>query len=606
MPPRTPYLHVPLLAVLSVGIGDASALGLGELRSRSFLGEPFVAEVEVLTTGKEVVDSGCFRLRAPQGDGELPWLQRGSFELRRGAKLLLEIRSNVPLRDPILQVGIAVACGHEVQRDYTLFLSPRGRESEAPAPAVTAPVVVPPRERDTPVPPRLRPSRPADGETPPPTPPRKTVKPARPAALPDRLVLSGIGDLVGEPSLRLATELSGWKEGGGSAAETQRELLRLEYRLLAAMNEQATSQLAATEKLRIMEATLAEMQQRVGDFSKRMDAVDTPPGAMPDNSPVAGLSQAAPASPAEPLVTAAPPAGAGTKLPAPRPTMLSEWGFYGAMLSALLGIGGWLGWRQYRERRALRAELDEPVPEPLPDPLQPAESDGLGEVDFHVGPVATATPMPVDVPLEAEAPPIVPAAHRGVDSTLSMAGATVDEHFEVNPVMELAEIMLSFGRVKGAAQALQEYIDHNPEEALQPWIRLMEVYRMAGMREEFNRLARELNQHFNVELQDWAPEQAANPIDQPLEFNLEGDGAVQSARLPAKAMTLEEMEHIRAKLIECWGSRECLDYLNRLLRDNRGGKRSGFTLPVVGEILFLIELLETRHAMEIEEGKVNA
>ena len=52
-----------------------------------------------------------------------------------------------------------------------------------------------------------------------------------------------------------------------------------------------------------------------------------------------------------------------------------------------------------------------------------------------------------------------PVAH---DSLMSISAATVDEHFEANPVMELADIMLSFGRVKGAAQALQEYIDNNP------------------------------------------------------------------------------------------------------------------------------------------------
>ena len=55
--------------------------------------------------------------------------------------------------------------------------------------------------------------------------------------------------------------------------------------------------------------------------------------------------------------------------------------------------------------------------------------------------------------------------------------------------------------------AMQEYIDNNPQEALQPWIRLMDVYRMAGMRDEFERVASNLNQHFNVEVQNWsAPE----------------------------------------------------------------------------------------------------
>jgi pilus assembly protein FimV len=216
------------------------------------------------------------------------------------------------------------------------------------------------------------------------------------------------------------------------------------------------------------------------------------------------------------------------------------------------------------------------------------------------------------VPLDAEEAPQVPvvtpeavAVPNGPDSPLSMSGATVDEHFEANPVMELAEIMLSFGRVKGAAQALQEYIDHNPEEALQPWIRLMDVYRMAGMRDEFDRLAQDLNLHFNVEIQHWDPERTASRLDEPLDFVLDAEveGAEASPHAEPKALTLEDMEHIRKKLIECWGGTECLDYLNQLLRDNRGGKRSGFTLPVVEEILFLIELLETRTSLESQERR---
>ena len=77
------------------------------------------------------------------------------------------------------------------------------------------------------------------------------IKPARRATPPgrDRLVLSGGGD-GGEPSLRLATDLFAWKDNDSAAREAQREILRLEFRTLTALNERATSQLAAAEKLR--------------------------------------------------------------------------------------------------------------------------------------------------------------------------------------------------------------------------------------------------------------------------------------------------------------------------------------------------------------------
>jgi hypothetical protein len=54
------------------------------------------------------------------------------------------------------------------------------------------------------------------------------------------------------------------------------------------------------------------------------------------------------------------------------------------------------------------------------------------------------------------------------------------------------------------------------------------------------------------------------------------------------------MPHICEQIVSRWGRDGCLDYLHQLLRDNRGGQRSGFTLPIVQEILLLIEILVAR------------
>jgi hypothetical protein len=173
---------------------------------------------------------------------------------------------------------------------------------------------------------------------------------------------------------------------------------------------------------------------------------------------------------------------------------------------------------------------------------------------------------------------------------MSINATTLDEHFEVNPVMELADIMLSFGRVKGAAQALQEFIDNNPQEALQPWIRLMDVYRMAGMRAEFENVARNLNQHFNVEVQSW--EQGSGQLE---------IVPMDNADVPPVAprpQCLEDLPRLMNTAVELWKEGDVVGYLYQLLRDNRGGQRAGFALPVVEDILFLIELKETANRME--------
>jgi hypothetical protein len=174
---------------------------------------------------------------------------------------------------------------------------------------------------------------------------------------------------------------------------------------------------------------------------------------------------------------------------------------------------------------------------------------------------------------------------------MSINATTLDEHFEANPVMELADIMLSFGRVKGAAQALQEFIDNNPQEALQPWIRLMDVYRMAGMRAEFESVARNLNQHFNVEIQNW--EQGA------VQLGIVHTENADASPVAPRPQCLEDLPRLMNTTIELWEGGDVVGYLYQLLRDNRGGQRSGFALPVVEDILFLIELKETANRMDV-------
>lgn len=576
--------------------GNASAIGLGELQGQPALGDSIRLEVPLLGAEKLHLDAACFRLVQPSGPGDLPWLKKATLSVRKGVPPVLEIRSGAPLREPLLQIGVYLGCGHEVSRDYVIMASPvnavlspvaeprlSGVESSASSPL--QPEV--PRQA-----PRIRSTLAPVAETPP-APPRKRQEKRLPApGIPDRLLLSDGVD-VGDPSLRLSTALM---SAMLDAKESQREILRLEYRMLMAMNEQAVSQMAAAEKLRNMEATLGELQQRAADFAQRVEK----------DSPAADASPASPVV-AQPQGGQAPGGGDLSARPKTRvePTIVHEdgggsaWGFYGALLGALLGFGGWYGWRRYRERNLPTEESEAPieVPEVEVDPRRVSEHEEFGGVDLPFEPAAMGMPMQVDVQLDVgteqqlepvEAPPVVPA--RGSDSVMSINATTLDEHFEANPVMELADIMLSFGRVKGAAQALQEFIDNNPQEALQPWIRLMDVYRMAGMRAEFENVARNLNQHFNVEVQSW--EQGSGQLE---------IVPMDNADVPPVAprpQCLEDLPRLMNTAVELWKEGDVVGYLYQLLRDNRGGQRAGFALPVVEDILFLIELKETANRME--------
>ena len=142
----------------------------------------------------------------------------------------------------------------------------------------------------------------------------------------------------------------------------------------------------------------------------------------------------------------------------------------------------------------------------------------------------------------------------------------MDEH---DSAVELADIMMSFGRIQGAAQTLADFIRHNPRQGVAPWLKLLDVYKTAGMQGEFEALTRQLNSTFNVKVVSWD------------DFD-----AVRMA-----SETIEQMPHIVARLQATWASRDSQVYLHELLRDNRDGTRQGFPLAVINEILCLLGVL---------------
>ena len=572
--------------------GGAFAVGLGELRGQPVLGERIQLEIDLLGAEKQKFDASCFRLVQPSGSGDLPWLRKAGFSVRKGVQPVLEIRSDVPLREPIMQLAVYLGCGHEISREYILMASPLGDGQSPAAEPRQREVAATPNRPGVQRPVRVRSVAPAVSDEPPKLPVRRADKRPIARGMPDRLMLSDDG-YVAEPSLRLATGLS---LGGAEVKEAQREILRLEFRMLMAMHEQAISQMATAEKLRNMEGTLGELQQRAAEFAKRVEtdgAVTVPGSSAPDS----GAPNVSLPSAAAPLPSGGVPVRQQPKSPpvVEESSGLSEWTLYGVLIGSVLGLAGWLGWKNYREKMLGAGDSESPIliPELKVDPKRAEEHEELGGVDLPFEPVAMGMPMQVDVELDAggnessssasEMPAKAP--ERGHDSLMSISATTLDEHFEANPVMELADIMLSFGRVKGAAQALQEYIDHNPQEALQPWIRLMDVYRMAGMRAEFENVARNLNLHFNVEVQSW--DDALSGID------VSGEHPVAP-----RPQTLEDLPRLVNTIVDLWNSGDVVGYMYQLLRDNRGGQRLGFSLPVVEDVLFLIELKETANRME--------
>lgn len=617
---RIVFLLCSALSILAAA--PACALGLGDLRTSSRLGERLHVEIDLAVQPDERMEAGCIRLKKPQGD-DLPWVKQGAYGVRRGASSVLTIQSQGPVFDPVVQIGVFIGCGFEVQRDYTVFLSPPLVDPVLPSTASVTPPYSPISSRRAPRQPVV-PAVSNREERQPAVPKVASAKVMKPLRLPkpgkDRLVLFG-GNEGNDPSLALSSQFASWNEGAESRdRDALRETLRIEYRMLQALHQQAVALLETAEKLRQLEQTLSELQQKTDVLGKQLqpNGIAAPAAVIP--APASSTETPAPQAPVpESVVTTPDSSIPATSAPVQRkssskPAESDSLQFYGALVLAALLLAAWLAWRHSQRRKPVGRFTDVP-PALLVDPQRGAELEKRDPLDLELeaedargGRAATMVDFPLGdtvPPPEISTPITEFVADNPSAAQLSVGAATLDEHFEVNPVMELADIMLSFGRVKGAAQALQEFVDHNPEEALQPWIRLMDVYRLAGMRTEFEQVAANLNQYFNVEVQNW--DEAGGGVALVPKDGVADRTGVREEPLPIqwptsakKAKSVEEMTHICNQIVEKWYGKDGIDYLQSLLRDNRGGLRSGFTIEVVDEILFLADIQETLLKMDAE------
>lgn len=713
-----PQLHTPITALartrsrlrptllaaalLAVGLHapHALALGLGAIKARSAIGEPFRAEIALLGSGDDVPASSCFSIDIPPSAGadELPWLTAG--RIRTQGRTVF-ISSGAPVNEPILMVGVRVGCGHEVVREYTVLMQPI-TASTPDSPPTEAPA---PRERARPVVAPATDAAPATaGEVEPaPATPRAARKPRRTeAAQPagDRLfVAPGLDSGNG-------LKMSGGMTARPEATEAQREALRTEQKLLAALDEQIATHLAIADKVKQLEARLEALQKQLDRSSGMLDAARAPAAQPAETPPAPAVTAEAPVDSAPPVVeqpvdveeeaAEPPPPPPGltnepvkviTKLPPDAPAdaepvapgmnwMVAGLGLFAA--GAVLG-GGWL-WRRRaqavaeasaRRQREIEASLAKTPPPrrreqraadteysqggadappvfadiPAPNWSRPArdddtpvdqrttpamaqavvssigyfpgeapaehmddmrveartsetdsttetvEPDALAEVDrssvdFELAPeAATEDRKPARLDLEFDtfvgsasstgSGPRLVSSNTGIppSSTLNIDQSATPANEEAPPshehVLELAEIMVSFGRSEGAAQTLSEFLRDYPKESLIPWLKLLDLYHKGGRRGEYDDLAPKLNRAFNVKVPDW--EHFTGPIT---------------------SESVEQFAHIMARVNASWPNQECLDYLTELLRDNRAGTRVGFPLGVIDDILLLKSMLE--------------
>lgn len=589
-----------LLPILCLPAGEVEAVGLGKMTVLSRLGSHFEAEVQLLDTApnKRPV-AECFRL-GYAGEADVPMLTRGRLTVEQGGGgFRLRIVSGEVINEPLLQVSLRAGCGAEVVRNYLLLIDPptsRAPLKSVELPAVRGVSVEESASRLVPPPGSLH-GIPDSRHVPPPGSTVVTVRPgpatpslpaSRPARQPvkspisagnvtDRLFLSSGADSEDhrpgfDRPLRLSTRLS--THLLSKTSESQRSILRIEYKLLSALHTQAEQQLAVAEQVRRLERTLNELHHRI-EGQKQTEGQNRPTIAS-EGAAMAVTSATRPAEPGrKPL----------SEVAADTATRASEEPDWWLETGLLLGLIAGLTWflRRRSGKGAIRQEIAVPAA-----PAVDSSDDAGWELQTFRHPDRLAVVTEREPAVETLLVPDVPVA---VSAQLQISR---DED-EVTAVLELAEIMISFGRLKGAEQALEQFVEHKPVAAVTPWLKLLQIYRQNEQREAFEALAVELARNFNVAPAAW--EEAAGLANPVISNSERQTASIEQllARLPA----IGKLAHIRSEVSRTWDSPQCLAYLHKLLRDNRNGERKGFSLGTVRELLLLIDLQESSRTRRI-------
>lgn len=523
---RIPFAAALALAAFSVP-STASANTLGEVLSLSAIGAPFRAEIRLLGDGS-AVSADCLRLGAAgeRRDG-LPWLTQASVRVTDKPSPRLIISGVQAVHEPTLKLAIESFCTNRLRREYTLLLS-----HPEPGPAALASVQGNQHQG-------LSALEDAPDKRLVPTP--SAAKTAAPQ--PDRLTTANDG-ATKEPA---ATTVR---------SSTAADAARLSE-LTVAIDRNIAAEMDLLARIRDLEEARVRVEARIQALGSALEAA----GSSVNDS-----------------VAPPPDAASNNRLPAQTvtaPTATTDIGidsdantdFNDRYLLVGLALGVLLLLTLLLRRRTNQNPSPRSIRAPASTIMHaPAAADSTPEVsskDKLSQPAAMNSAV-----VEGTVDWSLPDARASTPKTND--DAPVEQSEEHQSAVELADIMMSFGRLHGAAETLSEFIQSNPKQAVTPWLKLLEVYRAAGLRAEFDAMAKEFNKTFNVITVTWD-----NYDD-----------------LRMNAVSVEHMPHIIAPIEQNWRTRECQVYLQRLLRDNRAGTRMGFPFSVIDDILMLSAVLE--------------
>ncbi|MGA7948535.1 MAG: hypothetical protein WCA45_00025 [Thiobacillaceae bacterium] len=445
-----------LLGCLMAAPAASLALGLGEIKLQSYLGQPLKASIPVLAGPGEVIEENCFEVKADNAGG-LPGVAGINIVLQRqagGARLLLTSRHSV--NEPAVAISVISDCPQRLTRQYMVLLDPPVIMETPALPKVE----VQAEGRPIPLAHPVRAARTAGHRAA----ARSRARPARTHvhhASHPRLARSGPRLIVsGRNQAITGTAPSGLRMGASPPSPGKDQVSP------PGSAEVADKDALLNRKLDYLEKQLAYLQRRNAELDQ-----------------AARKTQAA--------------------RPAPKPVAASGNPWLSWLVGlALLTAGALLAWR-WRRMRKTRLHFSETDLWSVPL----GEEKPAGHLETFAEDIEVQPPAQQDVPLavaEATEPPAslapvhTPVAAKWLDKNRATGnGMEVDDS-----VVDEVEVFMAHGHADLAINLLEEHLRIAPDESPIPWMLLLDLLKRQKLAKAFEEARIACKQHFNIRIPD--------------------------------------------------------------------------------------------------------
>ena len=595
------FKRISLSIVLMAGVvTTAQALGLGELRLKSALGQNLRAELALIVADAGDVDASCVRAKIETTDGTL--LAPAQVSIRQaGLQKFLSITTRVSVNEPALKIVVNASCDIQLHREFLVLLDPpqfflanakdnqleparddqrpvagveKASKNAAPesSPAAAANLRKARKNKEKPAPSEVNPEQ---VETATVRPPEKKPKVKKNAVNRDILRLSDdalvplpaqglkISDTLSTPS---TTQNIASLEELRQAQRQMAALLRNEKSSAPTLNQDDDNQ-------KILQKLQAEMTQL-----KKQSALDKAAlEALKNNS----VSQT--------WVFA---------LAALSVFALAVIGLLVVVIRRLQTQAHTFWWEQAEDKKQAerRKNLEDIVndvqasyePELTDERTTTAQTSNQNAA--MSAPVNSARAKKVDDGLlnntdqffqrDIPAPktPTLEDTNTSVFNFFSTRASSVKVE-EISDVTQEAEFWMSVNDPHRAIEILDSQARLEYPDSPLPWLYLLDLYRIINDKEKYDELRARFSKIFNAHIPDF-----------------------DSTTNVGSQRHVDDMPHLMGKICDLWNMPEVVPFLQSLLVDDREGQRVGFELSVYKDLLMLIAIANEVH--HVNEGKV--